>query len=199
MNETLDQLRFQNARLEDSLKKASDEINKVKQKLGFGYRFLFFSLRSNIILIYIMWVKGNDIIRKLQGEYKNSRSKLKLKNVVTLQQEKLLDERAVLIEAQQKEISSLKESATKKSEEIESLRAKSDELLKKLDEGKAIIEDNNHVIEWLHKQLNDEALHRPMTSALGSGGGVTGTIDFGKYAIDNDIKVSANYSFYFFI
>eukprot|EP00842_Homolaphlyctis_polyrhiza_P001760 jgi/Hompol1/2585/HPOL_001429-RA len=112
--EALDMHKTQNARFEESLKRATDEITK-----------------------------GNEIIRKLQTEIKNSRSKLKLKNVVTLQQEKLLDERAAAIETLQKELVVQKDAHSKKVEDYNALRDKSDELKMKLDEAKAIIEDNN--------------------------------------------------------
>lgn len=52
-------------------------------------------------------------------------------------------------------------------------------MTKKSEEGKRLIEDNSHVIEWLHKQLNADALSRP----LGVMGGF-GTIDFEKYTSD---------------
>ncbi|KAJ1343670.1 hypothetical protein BSLG_001745 [Batrachochytrium salamandrivorans] len=100
-NESLELYKSHNVRFEESMKKATEEITK-----------------------------GNDIIRRLQAELKTTKTKLKLKNVVTLQQEQLVNER---------------------------------------------------VIEWLHKQLNDEALHRPLTSTL-AGGGVASGVDFEKYA-----------------
>ncbi|TPX46521.1 hypothetical protein SeLEV6574_g03192 [Synchytrium endobioticum] len=150
LEDALEMYKAQNARLEEGLRKASDEINK-----------------------------GNEIIRRLQSELKAAKSKVKLKNVVTLQQEKLLDERAATIDQQSKDVTAMKESLQKKTEEAESLQARVEELTKKVDEGRHIIEDNNHVIEWLHKQLNEDALSRP----LGVTGGF-GAIDFEKYTSD---------------
>ena len=40
------------------------------------------------------------------------------------------------------------------------------------------------VIEWLHKQLNEEALHRPMPSALPSYGISNMPMDYEKYKAD---------------
>lgn len=115
MEDALHAYKTQNVLLEESVKKASDEINK-----------------------------GNDIIRRLQTELKNSKSKIKLKNAVTLQQEKLLDERSVTIETVNKELANAKEALLKKQEELDSITFKSNEANKKLDESKQIIEDNNH-------------------------------------------------------
>ncbi|KAJ3282753.1 hypothetical protein HK104_010735, partial [Borealophlyctis nickersoniae] len=148
IEDALDLYKTQNARLEESMKKATEEINK-----------------------------GNDIIRRLQADLKASKSKAKLKNVVTMQQEKLLDERAVAIDALQKEINEIKEALGKKEAECEECKSRIEALEKRIEEGKAIIEDNNHVIEWLHKQLNEEALHRPIAS-IGTG------VDFDRYGTD---------------
>ncbi|KAJ3333697.1 Spindle assembly abnormal protein 6 [Blyttiomyces sp. JEL0837] len=131
MEETVEIFKLQNGRLDEGLKKATDEISK-----------------------------GNDIIRRLQADLKAAKSKIKLKNVVTLQQEKLLDERANLMDLQQKDLSALQESYAKKEAEVEELRVKCEELASKLEDSKKIISDNTHVIEWLHKQLNEEALNR---------------------------------------
>ncbi|KAI8910409.1 hypothetical protein EDD86DRAFT_205347, partial [Gorgonomyces haynaldii] len=144
--ESLEYFKHQNASLDERLRLAQEEINK-----------------------------GNEIIRRLQTDLKATKSKLKLKNVVAMQQEKLLDERQAAQEAQQKEINNLKESLLKETESNNSLRQKMDEVKAKLEESKAVIEDNNHVIEWLHKQLNEEAVGRPgQRQSFG--------IDFDRYA-----------------
>ncbi|KAJ1538055.1 hypothetical protein HK405_014151, partial [Cladochytrium tenue] len=132
LEETLDSFRSQNIKLDENFRKASDEIGK-----------------------------GNEIIRRLQADLKAAKSKIKLKNVVTLQQEKLLDERAGSIDGLQKDLTELKELTARKEAECESLKKKVDELGEKVEESKKIIEDNTHVIEWLHKQLNEDAVNRP--------------------------------------
>ncbi len=90
--------------------------------------------------------KGNEIIKKLQTDLKNQKQKLKLKNVVTLQQEKLLDERQVTIQGLNKQISTLQEQAAKKASESESHINTIQELKDKVEQGKAIIQDNNNGI-----------------------------------------------------
>ncbi|KAI8619640.1 hypothetical protein BC830DRAFT_1103056 [Chytriomyces sp. MP71] len=149
VEETIEMVKAQNVGLEDGFKKASEEINK-----------------------------GNEIIRKIQGDLKSAKAKIKLKNVVTLQQEKLLDERASLIEMHEKDIVTLKESLAKSNSEAETLRNKVDELTKSVEDGKKLISENTHVIEWLHKQLNEEALNKP---AFGAGGTTYARLDFERY------------------
>ncbi|KAI9359302.1 hypothetical protein DFJ73DRAFT_757739 [Zopfochytrium polystomum] len=139
LEETVEAFRTQNVKLDENFRKATDEI-----------------------------AKGNEIIRRMQTELKTAKSKVKLKNVVTLQQEKLLDERASLIETLQKDLSSAKESLSKKEEEADQLKSRVDELTQRVDEGKKIIEDNTHVIEWLHRQLNEESGPRPFGQTASS-------------------------------
>ncbi|KAJ3416009.1 Spindle assembly abnormal protein 6 [Chytridiales sp. JEL 0842] len=156
LEETIEKYRVQNSKLDESLKKAMEEITK-----------------------------GNEIIRRIQSELKSAKSKIKLKNVVTLQQEKLLDERASIIDLQQKDIASLKDQLSKKEEECSDMKKKVEELTKNLDEGKKIIADNNQVIEWLHKQLNEEAM-RP--TVIGSTVHSYPKLDFDRYSSRKEPK-----------
>ena len=57
-----------------------------------------------------------------------------------------MDERLATIEQQNKEIASIKDGLQKKTEEAETLQGRVEELTKKIEEGKHIIEDNNHGI-----------------------------------------------------
>ena len=115
LEETIELYKTQNSRLEDNLQKSSEEINK-----------------------------GNDIIRRLSSELKSAKSKIKLKNTVTLQQEKLLDERVESIHTLQKEVQEYKTLFEKTKLENESLTRNLEEFDKKLQESKNIISDNNH-------------------------------------------------------
>jgi spindle assembly abnormal protein 6 len=80
----------------------------------------------------------------LQGELKASKSKIKLKNTVTIQQEKLLDERAESLQLLQKEAATARSTIEKLQSDNEDLHKRVDDLEKKLDESKKIITDNNH-------------------------------------------------------
>lgn len=74
---------------------------------------------------------------------------MKLKNVVTVQQEQLLDERAISLSQRQKEIDEMKENLQKTKADCEKYQHEASEIKKKLDESKAIIEDNNHGIFFI--------------------------------------------------
>ncbi|KAJ3102299.1 hypothetical protein HDU97_000656 [Phlyctochytrium planicorne] len=131
LNRSLEVCEQKIATLEETFKNASDEITK-----------------------------GNEIIRKLQSDQRTAKAKIKNKNLVTLQQEKLLDERASIIALQREEITTLKESSGKLSKECDDFKHQVEELQKRVDEGKQIIAENTQVIEWLHKQLNEDGLSR---------------------------------------
>ncbi|KAJ3115344.1 hypothetical protein HK100_001373, partial [Physocladia obscura] len=129
--------------------------------------------------------KGNEIIRKIQTDLKAAKAKIKLKNVVTLQQEKLLDERAAIIDLREKEAMDLKNTVATLSEEAKELKGKVEELSGIVDEGKKIIAENTHVIEWLHKQLNEDALSKPIaTTTASSVLNTNNTYGFGKLDFD---------------
>lgn len=112
--------------------------------------------------------KANEIIIKLQAELKSHRSKLKLKNIVAVQQEKLLDEKETSLSSLTKENASLNESIADKDKLLSNLRKELEALKQQLIDSKRVITENNDVIEWLHKQLNAGVMHRSI-GALGQG------------------------------
>ncbi|KAJ3304287.1 Spindle assembly abnormal protein 6 [Kappamyces sp. JEL0829] len=127
--------------------------------------------------------KANEIIRKLQSDSKGYKSKLKLKNVVTLQQEKLIEEKTAAMDSLGKELAAAKEAAAKHAEENDEHLRKISTLLTSLEESKKVIEDNNHVIDWLHKQLNEDALHRPVSTKQ-----PFAPVDFNRYIGSENVK-----------
>jgi spindle assembly abnormal protein 6 len=88
--------------------------------------------------------KANEIIKRLQSEMKTMKQKLRLKNVVTVQQEKLLDERGQAIEVLQNDIDSLKSNLRSKESEMEALKKEISDMKVMLEEAKKTIQDNNH-------------------------------------------------------
>lgn len=67
-----------------------------------------------------------------------------MKNTVTIQQEKLLEEKSDAFGILQKEMSEIKETIEKLKAENQSLLSKNGELEKNLEQSKVIINDNNH-------------------------------------------------------
>jgi spindle assembly abnormal protein 6 len=88
--------------------------------------------------------KANDIIQKLQNELKTLKSKLKLKNVVTVQQEKLLDEKQIALDLAHKEVSDLKEVIVKKESELGDLRRHCETLQHQVEQDKKMLDENHN-------------------------------------------------------
>ena len=102
-----------------------------------------------------------------------------------------MEEKVALIDTLQKEVQSVKDESKKFVQENEEQVKRIAVLTTSLEESKKMIEDNNHgkfstsvnlinclkVIDWLHKQLNEDALTRPSVTKPFS------SIDFNKYSI----------------
>ena len=63
-------------------------------------------------------LQANEIIKKLQGDLKTLMGKLKLKNTVTIQQEKLLAEKEEKLQKEQKELQDVGQSLRIKEQEV---------------------------------------------------------------------------------
>ncbi|KAJ3218845.1 Spindle assembly abnormal protein 6 [Dinochytrium kinnereticum] len=151
--DTISRQQTQISNLEEVKAKAEQALTYCQSRIS--------TLEANIETASEEISKGNEIIRRLQTDLKGAKSKIKLKNVVTLQQEKLLDERSSMISVQQEELATLKDTNTKLTKDGADLKAKVEDLERKVEEGKQIIAENTQVIEWLHKQLNEEGLAKP--------------------------------------
>ena len=112
--------------------------------------------------------KGNEIIQKLQLEMRNTKTRLRLKSTVAMEQEKAISERELglkrvsnELEITQKECARVKENCKMAREDLEAAR-------KELSENQEQLKTNENVISWLNKQLNDRALIRtqPLTSSM---------------------------------
>ncbi|XP_075689459.1 spindle assembly abnormal protein 6 homolog [Rhinoderma darwinii] len=139
-NEILAATQEQKTVLEASTEKKQVQIGKLEATIK--------SLSTELL-------KANDIIKRLQVDLKTLMGKLKLKNSVTVQQEKLIAEKEKLIQDGQRKIHDVQQSLRLKEEEAEKLQEQLRETDKKLEESKELLKTNENVISWLNKQLND--------------------------------------------
>lgn len=96
--------------------------------------------------------QGNDIIGRLQAEIRTLKSKLKVKGMVTVQQEKIVDERGAALETLQRELEQARRIETEAVHERSEERKKVEALRAKLAESKTIIEENaNGIIARIPK------------------------------------------------
>jgi len=88
--------------------------------------------------------KGNQIIRHLQNELRSSKSKSKIKDEVTIKQEKLLEERHNTIKEQEKRIEEIKSQLKEKIEKIQTLSSQNEKISKELSESKERLEESTN-------------------------------------------------------
>ncbi|KAG8455338.1 hypothetical protein GDO86_001512 [Hymenochirus boettgeri] len=129
LEESLEQRQLQTGKLETAVKSLSEEL-----------------------------IKANEIIKKLQTEMKKLVEKIKLKNAVTMQQEKILGEKEQILQKDKMELTNVKHALKLKEEEMLKLKEQLDSTAEKLEESKQLLKTNENVIAWLNKQLNENKI-----------------------------------------
>ncbi|XP_031507014.1 spindle assembly abnormal protein 6 homolog isoform X3 [Papio anubis] len=130
------------------------EENGEKNQVQLG------KLEATIKSLSAELLKANEIIKKLQGDLKTLMGKLKLKNTVTIQQEKLLAEKEEKLQKEQKELQDVEQSLRIKEQEVCKLQEQLEATVKKLEESKQLLKNNEKLITWLNKELNENQLVR---------------------------------------
>lgn len=105
-------------------------------------------------------IKANGIIKKLQADLKALLGKIKVKNSVTVSQEKILQETSDKLQRQQRELQDTQQRLSLKEEEAAKLKEQLEATVQKLDESREVLKTNENVITWLNKQLNENQLSR---------------------------------------
>nr|XP_055072842.1 spindle assembly abnormal protein 6 homolog isoform X1 [Misgurnus anguillicaudatus] len=111
-------------------------------------------------------IKANGIIKKLQGDLKALVGKIKVKNTVTVSQEKVLQETTEKLQRGRQELQETQQRLRQKEEEATKLKEQLEATVQKLDESREVLRTNENVITWLNKQLNENQLSRKQ-EALG--------------------------------
>ncbi|KAM9378877.1 spindle assembly abnormal protein 6 homolog [Phaethornis superciliosus] len=154
--EVLDATQEQKVNLEESTEKKQSHIEKLEITIK--------SLSGELL-------KANEIIKKLQGDLKTLMSKLKLKNTVTIQQEKLLAEKEERLQKEQREFQEMGQSLRTKEQEVCKLQEQLETTTQKLEESKQLLKTNENVITWLNKQLNEIQVGKKLDSSPSTHGG----------------------------
>ncbi|XP_037355341.1 spindle assembly abnormal protein 6 homolog isoform X2 [Talpa occidentalis] len=141
--------------------KVALEENGEKNQVQLG------KLEATIKSLSTELLKANEIIKKLQGDLKTLMGKLKLKNTVTIQQEKLLAEKEEKLQKEQKELQDVGQSLLIKEQEVCKLQEQLEATVQKLEESKQLLKNNEKLITWLNKELNENQLVRKQ-DVLGS-------------------------------
>ncbi|NXD24908.1 SAS6 protein, partial [Spelaeornis formosus] len=147
--EVLDATQEQKVILEESTEEKQRHIEKLETTIK--------SLSAELL-------KANEIIKKLQGDLKTLMSKLKLKNTVTIQQEKLLAEKEEKLQKEQRESQELGQSLRVKEQEVCKLQEQLESTIQKLEESKQLLKTNENVITWLNRQLSEVQMAKKLDS-----------------------------------
>ncbi|XP_010770247.1 spindle assembly abnormal protein 6 homolog [Notothenia coriiceps] len=105
-------------------------------------------------------IKANGIIKKLQGEVRGLVGKIKLKNTVTVSQEKVLQDTSEKLQSVEKGLQSTQQQLSSKEEQVSKLKEQLETTVQKLNESREVLKTNENVINWLNKQLNEKQLSR---------------------------------------
>ncbi|RLW05896.1 hypothetical protein DV515_00004964 [Chloebia gouldiae] len=147
--EVLDATQEQKVILEESTEEKQRHIEKLEKTIK--------SLSAELL-------KANEIIKKLQGDLKTLMTKLKLKNTVTIQQEKLLAEKEEKLQKEQRESQEMGQSLRMKEQEVGKLREQLESTIQKLEESKQLLKTNENVITWLNRQLSEVQMAKKLDS-----------------------------------
>uniref|UniRef100_UPI003AAA84E0 spindle assembly abnormal protein 6 homolog n=1 Tax=Centroberyx gerrardi TaxID=166262 RepID=UPI003AAA84E0 len=110
-------------------------------------------------------IKANGIIKNLQGELRGLVGKIKVKNTVTVSQEKVLQETSEKLQNVSKDLQDTQQQLMTKDELVSKLKEQLETTIQKLNESKEVLKTNENVISWLNKQLNEKQLSRKPQSA----------------------------------
>ncbi|KAK1137451.1 hypothetical protein K0M31_001961 [Melipona bicolor] len=100
-------------------------------------------------------VKAHDILTKLQNELASTKSKLKLRTSIALEQERLLDTKQKEVGQLEVKMENLMKEAKDANTEIENLKEQLKTQQSQLEEKEKIIKNNDNVISWLNRRLAD--------------------------------------------
>ncbi|KAG8003223.1 Spindle assembly abnormal protein 6-like protein [Nibea albiflora] len=111
-------------------------------------------------------IKANGIIKKLQGEVRGLVGKIKVKNTVTVSQEKVLQETSDKLQQVEKDLQSTQQQLSTKEEQVSKLKEQLETTVQKLNESREVLKTNENVISWLNKQLNEKQMSRKPPESL---------------------------------
>ncbi|GLD67683.1 spindle assembly abnormal protein 6 homolog isoform X2 [Lates japonicus] len=103
-------------------------------------------------------IKANGIIKKLQGEVRGLVGKIKVKNTVTVSQEKVLQDTSEKLHNIEKDLQSAQQQLITKDEQVSKLKEQLEITVNQLNESREVLKTNENVISWLNKQLNEKQL-----------------------------------------
>ncbi|KAK2815995.1 hypothetical protein Q5P01_026462 [Channa striata] len=91
-------------------------------------------------------IKANGIIKKLQGEVRGLVAKIKVKNSVTVSQEKVLQDTSERLQNVEKDLQSSQQQLLARDEQVSKLKEQLESTMQKLNESREVLKTNENVI-----------------------------------------------------
>ncbi|TWW57397.1 Spindle assembly abnormal protein 6 -like protein [Takifugu flavidus] len=148
--EVLEAAQQQKESVEENVESKEVQIKKLEATVK--------SLSEELIKVGLPVHQGNGIIKKLQAEVRALVGKIKVKNTVTVSQERVLKDTSDKLQVLEKELESTQKQLLTKDEQVLKLKEQLETTLQKLNESKEVLKTNENVINWLNKQLNEKQL-----------------------------------------
>ncbi|KAK3743903.1 hypothetical protein QZH41_008766 [Actinostola sp. cb2023] len=156
------------SRTNDLLEAASE--HKIKQeRMLEGQQQEIKKLEKGIQSVSSDVVKGNEIIQRLQSERQAMKAKLqvvisllllqiKLKEILTNKQEKIITEKDSELQDYKKGNETQSETLKRQEEEVRKISETLQATTEKLEESKQLLKTNENVINYLNRQMNDQMI-----------------------------------------
>ncbi|XP_057298901.1 spindle assembly abnormal protein 6 homolog [Hydractinia symbiolongicarpus] len=144
-NDLLESANEQKSRFEVDVEKKQTQITQLEDTVR--------SVSAEVI-------KGNEIIQKLQTEMKALKPRVKMMNIVTTKQERLIEEKDLILSQKEKEHREDKKVINNLQDQLAEMKKKMDDTNEKLNESQETLKNNENVINWLNKQLNEQTINK---------------------------------------
>lgn len=108
--------------------------------------------------------KGNGIISRLQEERRELKSKIRITGKIVREQEARIERLETSASEARDEVARYKETARSADAKRTEVEASRDRAVRQLEESKDVLNENQRVITWLNRQLNDAKMERETRS-----------------------------------
>lgn len=146
-------------RTKEVLEATQQQKESVEENAG-SKEFHIRKLEATVKSLSEELIKANGIIKKLQGEVRGLVGKIKVKNTVTVSQEKVLQDTSDKLHHVEKNLQSSQQELISKDEQVSKLKEQLETTMQKLNETREVLKTNENVISWLNRQLNEKQLSR---------------------------------------
>ena len=131
------------------------------------------------VFFFLLNLKGNEVVIKLQTREKSLVEQIKLKTRILTEQEKVMKEKEKEIDDLKTESKELKQQVSNLSDESKDLKNTLQKKSVELEEAAKLLKRDENIISWLNKQITDNNLASNGANKLGGGnydmgGGVNG-------------------------